>query len=256
MELEYSGKWVAVTGAGSGIGRAVLCKFAEEGARTIALDKNRGSITELAESLRKKGLSCEAMALDISDEDEVGACFSEIQKKCGVLDVLVNSAGIITFEKYDVHGVAAWDKVMNVNIRGTYNCSRFAALIMREQKCGAIVNISAGAAKTGGMNPSPSYIASKGAMNSLTFHFATQLAPYGVRVNAICPGPIDTPMLDAQANLPGKAGNGKESIVASVPLGLGVPDDIAYGVLFLASPVKARYITGEILDINGGLHMD
>jgi 3-oxoacyl-[acyl-carrier protein] reductase len=127
---------------------------------------------------------------------------------------------------------------------------------MKKQNSGAIINISAGAAKTGGMNPSPSYIASKGGINSLTFHFAVNLHKYGIRVNAICPGPIDTPMIEAQANLPGAKGDGKSSIIAAVPLGLGYPADIAYGAMFLASDTWARYITGEILDINGGLVMD
>ena len=88
------------------------------------------------------------------------------------------------------------------------------------------------------------------------FHFAAQLAKDNVRVNAICPGPIDTSMIEKQAHLPGVTGNGRDNIIAAVPLGLGQPDDIAYGALFLASNRRARYITGEILDINGGLVMD
>jgi len=244
--MEFAGKIVAVTGAASGIGRACAERFLCEGATVIGLD------------LRLEGIAggCDALSLDISNEEAVQRCFEQIKARYGRLDALVNSAGVITFEKFAEHDFACWDKVMDINLRGTYACCRFAALIMREQRGGSIVNISAGAAKTGGMNPSPAYIASKGGINSLTFHFAVQLAPYGVRVNAICPGPIDTPMIDAQANLPGAKGNGKASIVAAVPLGLGVPDDIAYGALFLASDVRARYITGEILDINGGLVMD
>ena len=194
--------------------------------------------------------------MDIVDEKNVEAVFADIQKEFGRVDTLINCAGIITFEKFDRHDSASWDKVMNVDLRGAYLCSRFAAMIMREQKSGAIVNISAGAAKTGGMNPSPAYVCAKGGTNSLTFHFAVQLAKYGVRDNAICPGPVDTPMMDAQTDLPGAKGNGKESIVAAVPLGLGQPEDIAYGALYLASPVMGRYITGEVLDINGGLIMD
>ena len=116
------------------------------------------------------------MRLDISDEADVKRVFDTIEKQFGRLDVLVNSAGIISFEKFPDHSQAGWDKVMNVNIRGTYFCSRFAGMLMRRQQSGAIINISAGAAKTGGMNPSPAYIASKGAINSLTFHFAVQLA--------------------------------------------------------------------------------
>ena len=253
---EYQGKVAIITGAASGIGKGCVKAFAEEGARVVALDLNLEGAEKVASELRASGCDVKAVAADITDEKQVQDAFEKVQRDYGALDVLVNSAGIITFEKFPDHTDALWDKVMNVNLRGTYNCCRFAAIIMRAQKSGAIVNISAGAAKTGGMNPSPAYIASKGGMNSLTFHFAVQLSKDGVRVNCICPGPIDTPMIDKQADLPGAKGNGKESIIASVPLGLGYPSDIAEGALFLASSKRARYITGEVLDINGGLIMD
>lgn len=247
MNREFEGQVVAVTGAGSGIGRETVKMFALEGARVAALD------------IKPEPVGVDKvtpMSLDIMKEKDVEKCFTAIYEKFGRLDVLINSAGVITFLKMDELDSDTWDRVVNVNMRGTFFCSREAAKIMKKQKSGAIVNISAGAAKTGGINPSPSYIASKGGINSLTFHFAVQLAPYGIRVNAICPGPIDTPMMDAQEQLTGSRGDGKKTVVASVPLGLGYAEDIAYGAIFLASRVKARYITGEILDINGGLVMD
>jgi 3-oxoacyl-[acyl-carrier protein] reductase len=254
MKKEYEGQVVAVTGAGSGIGRETAVQFALAGANVIALDMDEERLKEL--STEHPVESILPMCVDVMDEQAVTACFAEILRKFGHVDVLVNSAGIITFVKFEALTGDLWDKVINVNLRGTFFCCREAGKIMKRQKSGAIVNISAGAAKTGGMNPSPSYVASKGGINSLTLHFAVQLAPFGVRVNAICPGPIDTPMVDAQVNLPGTKGDGKSSIIAAVPLGLGYPVDIAYGAMFLASSVKARYITGEILDINGGLIMD
>lgn len=256
MEQEYAGKIVAITGAANGIGAATARLFAEAGANVVALDLNAEAVAAQAEKLQRAGYHCEGVPLDISDESAVQAHFAEIRQKYERLDVLVNSAGIISFDRFDQQGFDAWNRVMDINLCGTYACCRFAALIMRAQGSGAIVNISAGAAKTGGMNPSPAYVASKGGINSLTFHFAVQLAPHGVRVNAICPGPIDTQMMDAQMQLAGDGGNGKERMVASVPLGLGTAEDVAWGALFLASEVKARYITGEILDINGGLVMD
>ncbi len=253
---EFQGQIVVVTGAAAGIGEACAAMFARESATVIALDINEAALKAMADRLTAEKLSVTPMKLDIADESSVQGVFEEIEKRFGRLDVLVNSAGIISFEKFADHAQAGWDRVMNVNIRGTYFCSRFAGVMMRKQRSGAIVNISAGAAKTGGMNPSPAYVASKGAINSLTFHFAVQLAKDGVRVNGICPGPIDTDMIEQQAHLPGAGGSGKDNIIKAVPLGLGVPDDIAYGVLFLASSRRARYITGEILDINGGLIMD
>ena len=253
---EFQNQVVAITGAAAGIGEACAAMFAAESATVIALDVNEAALQATVEKYAAQGLRLIPMRLDISDEADVQRVFDAIDQRFGRLDVLVNSAGIISFEKFPDHSQSGWDKVMNVNIRGTYFCSRFAGMLMRRQQSGAIVNISAGAAKTGGMNPSPAYVASKGAINSLTFHFAVQLAKDHVRVNAICPGPIDTSMFEKQAHLPGVTGNGKDNIIKAVPLGLGQPEDIAYGALFLASNVKARYITGEILDINGGLVMD
>ncbi len=256
MLQEFIDKVVAVTGAANGIGKGCVKAFAKEGAKVVALDIDIKGAEAVAEEFNAEGGKVTAMQVDITDENSVKAVFDRIKAEFGGLDALINCAGIISFDKYDQQDCASWDRVMNVDLRGTYFCCRFAALIMREQKSGAIVNISAGAAKTGGLNPSPSYVSAKGGTNSLTLHMANQLAPYGIRVNCICPGPIDTAMIDAQANLPGAKGDGRASIIAQVPLGLGTPEDIAYGAMFLASPVMARYITGEILDINGGLIKD
>ena len=256
MFNEFVDKVVVVTGGASCIGKTCAKMFASEKAKIYALDINEEGVKATADEINAAGGCAKGLKVDISSEEDVKRVFDEIKADAGRVDVLINAAGIISFDKYDTQDTASWDKVMNVDLRGTYFCSRFAAIIMREQKSGAIVNISAGAAKTGGLNPSPAYVSAKGGTNSLTWHFANQLAQYGVRVNAICPGPIDGPMIDRQANLPGTKGDGKASIIAQCPLGLGQPEDIAYGAMFLASPVMGRYITGEVLDINGGLIKD
>lgn len=247
---------VAITGAANGIGKGCAEAFAREGAQVILLDLNEEKAKAVADEIAAKGGKALYRALDVTDEDNVRAVFQWIKEEVGVLDALVNSAGIITYEKFDEHHRDLWDKVINVDLRGTYFCMRFAAMMMRDQKKGAIINISAGAAKTGGLNPSPAYIAAKGGVNSLTFHFANQLAEYGVRVNAICPGPVDTDMVRGMAVLDGDNGNGMESIVSMTPLGLGLTEDIAQGAMYLAHPISGRFITGEILDINGGLIKD
>jgi len=256
MEIAFHGKTVVVTGAGNGIGKAIAKMFAQAGATVYALDIAEASLALLKSELEVDGLGIRTARLDVTQEAAVAECFEQIRNEAQKIDTLVNSAGIITFFKMDELDMDKWNIVLNVNLRGSFFCSREAAKIMKERRSGSIVNITAGAAKTGGMNPSAAYVASKGGLNSMTLHLAVQLHPYGIRVNAICPGPIDTQMIEVQANLPGAKGNGRDSIIAAVPLGLGVPEDIAYGALFLASDQWARYITGEILDINGGLVMD
>ena len=253
---DFKGMTVAVTGATKGIGKSCAEVFAEHGATVYVLGRSEDLGTKIAEDISAKGYIAYFKKLDVANEQDVNRVFQEIHQEQGRLDVVINSAGIISFEKYYEHDGDSWDKIINVDLKGTYLCMRAAALIMREQKSGAIINISAGAAKTGGLNVSPSYVAAKGGVNSLTLHFANQLASYGIRVNGICPGPIDTDMISLQANLPGANGNGKESIIAQVPLGLGIPEDIAYGAMYLAHPLSGRYLTGEILDINGGLIKD
>ncbi|MCL1854918.1 MAG: SDR family oxidoreductase [Clostridia bacterium] len=256
MEVSFRGKNIVVTGAGNGIGKEISIMFARAGGAVYALDKAETSLALLRREAEAEGLRIRTACLDVVQEEAVAGCFRMIRDEMKTIDTLVNSAGIISFVKMDGLNADMWDQVLNVNLRGSFFCSREAAAIMKKQGSGSIVNITAGAAKTGGMNPSAAYVSSKGGLNSMTLHLAVQLHPYGIRVNAICPGPIDTQMIDAQANLPGAKGSGKDSIIAAVPLGLGKPEDIAYGALFLASDQWARYITGEILDINGGLVMD
>lgn len=254
--MEFTGKIAAVTGAASGIGKEVAKSFAREGAYVIAMDYNADGCNKTVEEIIAAGGQAEMLRINLLEEESVDSCFNTIKERHGKLDVLANCAGVISFEPFDEATGEEFDKVMNVNIRGTFFCCRNASQIMKYQGYGAIVNISSGAAKVGGHNVSTAYCVSKGGINTLTIHFARKLTPYRVRVNAICPGPIDTPMLDVQVNLVCSDGNGKESLVAANPFGMGYPSDIANGVLYLASEEKARFITGEILDINGGGHMD
>lgn len=256
MDMGLTGKIAAVTGAASGIGKSSAKALAEEGAHVIVLDYNAEGCAQTVEEILAEGGKAEMLRINLADEASVDECFRIIKEKFGTLDILVNSAGRISFENFDEATGEEFDKIMNVNIRGTYFCCRNASQIMKERRKGSIINITAGAAKVGGWNVSTAYCVSKGGVNTLTIHFARKLAPYGVRVNAISPGPIDTPMMDVQADLPGNKGNGKEPLVAANPFGMGYPSDIADGVVYLASERRARFITGEIFDINGGGIMD
>ena len=251
---DFEGKIVIVTGAGSGIGKAIAKMFASEGAYVIACDIDRDKVKNTVDEIIKSNGKAISKDFDVSEESQVKETVAQILEDYGIIDVLINSAGIIFLGKIENISREQWDRVLNVNLKGTFLMSKEVIPGMKNRKKGCIINITAAAAKTGGMNVGGNYVASKGGISSLTIHLARQLAPFGIRVNAISPGPVDTPMLGSGG---GDYNNEmRENIVKSVPLGMGYPEDIAYGALFLADEKKARYITGEILDIDGGLFMD
>jgi 3-oxoacyl-[acyl-carrier protein] reductase len=255
--MEFRGTVAIVTGAGSGIGREIALKLAKEGARVVGCDINENGLNEtanIAKSIHQVDIIVEVA--DVRDEKAVENIVERTVENHGKLDLLVNSAGVIQLGKIEEISSEQWDKVLGINLKGTFLVCKAVIPVMKKQNRGCIINVTAAAAKTGGMNVGGNYVASKGGISSLTIHLARQLAPYKIRVNAVSPGPIDTPMLS------GNTGGGeytpemKKNLEKSTPLGMGTPEDIAYGVMFLASEVKARFITGEILDIDGGLFMD
>jgi NAD(P)-dependent dehydrogenase (short-subunit alcohol dehydrogenase family) len=250
---EFENRIVMITGAASGIGRACARAFAEEGAVCALCDIDAAGLERIEQEIGKAGLQAAGFHLDVSDESAVTEIVKTIEDRLGPISVLVNSAGIIHVAAPENITGAQWDRVLNVNLRGTFFCCREVAGRMNARSGGAIVNITAAAAKTGGMNVGADYVSSKGGISSLTRHFARKCAPHGVRVNAVSPGPVDTPMLHGGNDYSDEQ---RAALEKSTPLGMGYPEDIAYGVLFLASPVKARFITGETLDIDGGHFMD
>jgi 3-oxoacyl-[acyl-carrier protein] reductase len=254
--MEFDGKNVMVTGAGSGIGKEIAIMFAMEGAFVIACDNNADNVKKtVLEIISKKG-KAEPIVFDVSLESQVKDAINAIREKFKIIDVLINCAGILFLGKTENITSEQWDRVLSVNLKGTFLVSREVMSLMKKYKRGCIINLTAAAAKTGGIYSGGNYVASKGGVVSLTIHLAKLLAPYGIRVNAICPGVIDTPMIR------GVSGGGdfteemRDKLAGSIPLGIGYPKDIGYGALFLADEKRARYITGEILDIDGGLFMD
>ncbi len=231
---------VIVTGAGHGIGRAVAVRFAEEGALVVVNDLDAARAAEVAAAIG----GALGIAADVADKAQVDAMFDRVEREYGRLDVLVNNAGNIYAARHFLDGDEAWwDQVLGVNLKGAYLCSHRAAQRMVRQHSGVILSMSSGGA-TRAHRGNVAYDASKGGIEAMTRAMALDLAPYGVRVNAIVPGLIRT--YDISEELAAERGE-------VVPLGrLGTPEDMAGPTVFLATE-DVRYITGACLVVDGGV---
>jgi 3-oxoacyl-[acyl-carrier protein] reductase len=246
----FTDKAVIVTGAASGIGRAIANRFGAEGARVVASDINAAGAEEVAQRIVAAGGSAIAQTTDVSNEASVNELFDAALARLGGLDVVVNNAGItsnnkaLKIERHILEGDSAWwNLVIGINLTGAFLCSLRAARIMARQRSGCIINMSSGGA-TKAHRGMVAYDAAKGGIEAMTRALALDLAPYGVRVNALVPGSIDTTGLDLEARkLRGE----------NIPLArVGEPDDVAGPAVFLASD-DARYITGHCLVVDGGM---
>ncbi len=238
----FEGKVVLVTGAGHGIGRAIAERFAAEGALVAVNDIHAERTDEVVAAL---GLErAMGVAADVSDRAQVAAMVDAVEAKFGPVDVLVNNAGIIDADRHFFDGDEAWwDRVLDVNLKGGFLCSHRVARSMAKRKTGVILNMSSGGA-TKAHRGNVAYDASKGGIEAMTRAMALDLAPYGIRVNALVPGFIRTyDVSDAEAEIRGQ----------SVPLGrMGVAEDMAGSAVFLASE-DAAYVTGVCLAVDGGV---
>ena len=237
-------KVALVTGAGQGIGLAIAREFKEHGATIVAAEINPDTASQTASELSGE---CMALEMDISSKTSVVLGNAKILDRYGRLDILVNNAGVLTYTTWEDCSEEDWDQVVNTNLKGTFLCSQAVLPAMTESRSGVIINLSSIAAKTGGTTVGPHYASSKAGIVALTLGLAKVAAPRGIRVNGIAPGVVATPMTDNPRLV---------AYGAQVPLGeMGRPEDIAHCALFLASD-DARHITGEIIDVNGGLFMD
>jgi len=244
-----AGRVALVTGAGSGIGRAIGLRFAEEGADVVALDLHEPAARETAHAVHARGRRALAVRADVSKSEEVEAAVALASATVGEIGVLVNSAGLLrdsTIRKLDE---ADWDLVLDVHLKGTFLCTRAVAPRMREAgRGGAIVNISSISAKVGPFGQA-NYASAKAGIVALTKVTAREYARWGVRANAIQPGMIDTPM--TRGLPPGLVA----ANIADTPLGrLGRPEEVAAVALFLASDL-ASFVTGAVIEVTGGRHM-
>jgi 3-oxoacyl-[acyl-carrier protein] reductase len=239
-----------ITGGARGIGQAIGSAFIREGAKVCLVDVDQGVLETTKNKIRKNREEILALACDVTKSADVKAAMNQVEKTWGRIDILVNNAGIIRRGTIDTVTEEDWDRVIEVNLKGTFNCCKAVAGIMKQQRYGKIVNVSSIAGKMGDITSAPGYGPSKAGVDALTKTLARQLAPYGINVNAVSPHAIETEM---SAQWPEER---RREIIASIPLGrLGKPEDVAEAVLFLASD-DASFITGEILDVNGGALMD
>jgi len=240
-------KTALVTGGGRGIGEAICRAFAAQGARVAVADIDPAAADATVGVLPgDEGLAVE---MDVASTDSVRKGVERAISCFGHLDILVNNAGFVTYTTVDDCSEEVWDRILAVNLKGTFFCAQAAAGHMKDRGSGTIINMSSLAAKNGGLAAGPPYAAAKAGILTLTITLARALAPHGIRVNGIAPGIIDTQMTRGLS--PDHA-----ELARQIPLGeKGTPEDVAHCALFLASE-EARHITGEIIDVNGGLFMD
>ena len=241
-----------VTGGAGGIGEGICRAFAEEGANVaIGVNQNEEKGRALAASIEKTyGHAALAIKADVSNAGEVNAMVSEVNARWGKIDILVNNAGIATVSRIEHMSEAEWDHVIQVNLKGHFLCSQAVIPFLKKQKHGKIINMGSLNAKNGGTITGGAYASSKGAIHSFTFALAKELAPYGICVNAVAPGPIDTEMISALPR------DKVRAMVEHIPLKrMGSASEVAKTIVFLAS-ADADYIIGEVIDINGGLWTD
>ena len=243
------GKVAAVTGAGAGIGKAIALRFAREGARLTVSDRDAASAERTAAEIRSAGGDAVAMACDVSDEAQVTAFVARAVEAFGTLDILVNNAAFVRHAPLAHTQTKAWKKSLEVTLDGTFYGLRAALQVMLPRRTGVILNITSGAG-LGGEPFHNAYGAAKAAIHNLTALACVENAGEGVRVNAICPGPIDTDTLrSALEQRPGGLAHFVEQIPARR---LGAADDVASCAVFLASD-EAAYVNGAVLTVDGGI---
>ncbi len=242
-------KVALVTGGGRGIGRAISLALAREGAKVcVNYLHSQDAAEEVVKRIKEKGGEAISHKADVSKLEEVNRMVEEINKRFGRIDILINNAGLNIDKYLMIMNEEEWDKVIDVNLKGTFNCSKAVSRVMIGQRSGNIVNISSVSAISGTAGQT-NYSAAKGGMISFTKSLARELAPFGIRVNALAPGLIDTEMVK---KMPKEM---LDRILKITPLKrVGTPEEVAKVVIFLVSE-EADYITGQVIRIDGGLAM-
>jgi 3-oxoacyl-[acyl-carrier protein] reductase len=246
LAMPLTGKTAVVTGAAGAIGTAVAEALAAAGAQVVLIDLAMGPLEALATRLAAR-----SACVDLADPAAVMQCSRSILETLGQVDILVNNAGILSNAKMAATTLDEWHRVQAINVDAAFLLSQAFLPGMRAARWGRVINMSSYAAKSGGLTAGTAYSVSKTAMIGLTFSIAREVAGEGVTANAVAPAYVMSPMVSDQLSADQQAAQ-----LASIPVGrFCQPEEVAHAVMFLASPL-AGFITGEVIDMNGGLHFD
>lgn len=244
-----TGKTAIVTGGSRGIGRAIACCLAEEGANVaVIFAGNTAAAEETLQQIKEKGGNAISIQCDVANEDAVAAMVKEVKDTFGGVDILVNNAGITRDGLLMRMKTSDWQAVLDTNLTGAFFCTKAVTKLMMKQRSGAIVNLTSVVGLTGNAGQA-NYAAAKAGIIGFTKSIAKELASRGIRANAIAPGCIDTDMTAVLSDAV------KEEMLKTIPLGrVAQPEEVAKAVLFLVSDC-ASYITGQVLNVDGGMVM-
>jgi len=243
--LDFKGKIAVVTGGASGIGKSCCLSIAEKGATVIAVDRNENGAKAVADEIKQKGGNAEGLSLDIVNITQIKEVVDYIENKYSRIDILINCAGITQVITIEDITETEWDRMLGIDLKGPFFVNQAVINVMKKNNSGKIVNLGSVAGEVGGIVVGANYVAAKAGIIGLTKSLAKSSAKYGINVNTVSPGFIDTEMT-----------KDLNQDVKMVPLGRkGTSEEVSDVILFLCSDY-ARYLTGVNLDVNGGLHMN
>ncbi len=253
MDFGLKDTVILITGAASGFGQAATRLLLKSGAKLVLADLNSQGLAAIARESAIAGADAIECRLDVSSPDESKVVAAKAVEKFGRIDGLLHFAGVIDIHSIEETTVAHWNRVINVNLLGTFLMVQAVSAVMKTQRQGRIVLTASDAARKGASISGPAYAASKGGVIALTRDFAMKLGPFGISVNAICPGIVGTPMVTDDARIPAAA---LDEVIGRTPLGrLGQPDDMA-GVAIMLLTDAAKFVNGEVVEVNGGFFFD